>query len=187
MSSSKPSNNYPPELRERAIRMVAEVRGEYTSDWAAAQSVADKLGIGTPQTVLNWVRKAQVDAGQRPGVTSAEAAELRRLRAEVKQLRLANDILKTASARSTASRSPPSTCAVADTAMRCTVPAVGAVIAASIFIASMVATVWPTSTSLPRATATVTTARPGTARHHHRVRTGSRRAGAPNTASGATG
>src|SRR5258707_12348437 len=98
MSSSKPSNNYPPELRERAIRMVAEVRGEYTSDWAAAQSVADKLGIGTPQTVLNWVRKAQVDAGQRPGVTSAEAAELRRLRAEVKQLRLANDILKTASA-----------------------------------------------------------------------------------------
>jgi transposase len=98
MSSSKPSNNYSPELRERAIRMVAEVRGEYTSDWAAAQSVADKLGIGTPQTVLNWVRKAQVDAGQRPGVTSAEAAELRRLRAEVKQLRLANDILKTASA-----------------------------------------------------------------------------------------
>jgi transposase len=91
-------NNYPPELRERAIRMVAEVRGEYTSDWAAAQSVADKLGIGIPQTVLNWVRKAQVDAGQRPGVTSAEAAELRRLRAEVKQLRLANDILKTASA-----------------------------------------------------------------------------------------
>ena len=97
MSSSKPSNNYPPELRERAIRMVAEVRGEYTSDWAAAQSEADKLGIGTPETVLNWVRKAQVDAGQRPGATSAEAAELRRLRAEVKQLRLANDILKTAS------------------------------------------------------------------------------------------
>src|SRR6185312_1771864 len=80
MSSSKPSNNYPPELRQRAIRMVAEVRGEYISDWAAAQSVADKLGIGTPQTVFNWVRKAQVDAGQRPGVTSAEAAELRRLR-----------------------------------------------------------------------------------------------------------
>jgi transposase len=48
--------------------------------------------------VLNWVRKAQVDAGQRRGVTSAEAAELRRLRAEVKQLRLAHDILKTASA-----------------------------------------------------------------------------------------
>lgn len=82
MSSSRPVNNYPPELCERA----------------AASSVAAKLGIGTPQTVLNWVRKAQVDAGQRPGVSTAEASELRRLRAEVKQLRLANDILKTASA-----------------------------------------------------------------------------------------
>jgi transposase len=96
--SARPSNNYPSELRERAIRMFGEIRPEYTSDWAACQSVADKLGIGAPQTLLNWVRKAQVDAGQRPGVTSAEAAELRRLRAEVKQLRLANDILKTASA-----------------------------------------------------------------------------------------
>ena len=98
MSSSRPVNNYPPELCERAVRMVAEVRGEYASDWAAAASVAAKLGVGTPQTVLNWVRKAQVDAGQRAGVSTAEAAELRRLRAEVKQLRLANDILKTASA-----------------------------------------------------------------------------------------
>ena len=94
MSSRRPANNYPPELRERAIRMVAEVRGEYPSDWAAAQSVAIKLGIGTPQTLMNWVRKAQVDAGQRPGVTSTEAAELRRLRAEVKQLRTANEILR---------------------------------------------------------------------------------------------
>ena len=93
--STRPSNNYPPELRERAIRMVGEVRPEYTSDWAACQSVAAKLGIGAPQTLLNWVRKAQVDAGQRPGVTSAE---LRRLRAEVKQLRTANEILRTASA-----------------------------------------------------------------------------------------
>ena len=84
-------NNYPPELRERAVRMVAEVRGEYASDWAAAASVAAKLGVGTPH-VLNWVRKAQVDAGQRAGVGTAEAAELRRLRAEVKQLRLANEI-----------------------------------------------------------------------------------------------
>ena len=96
--STRRSKNYPPELRERAIRMVGEVRGEYTSDWAACQSVAAKLGISVPQTLLSWVRRAQVDAGQRPGVTSAEAAELRWLRAEVKQLRLANDILKTASA-----------------------------------------------------------------------------------------
>lgn len=78
--------------------MFGEIRPECTSDWAACQSVADMLGIGAPQTLLTWVRKAQVDAGQRPGMTSAEAAELRRLRTEVKQLRLANDILKTASA-----------------------------------------------------------------------------------------
>jgi transposase len=96
--STRPVSNYPPELRERAVRMFGEIRPEYTSDWAACQSVADKLGIGTPQTLLNWVRKAQVDAGQRAGVTSAEAAELRRLRAENKQLRMANEILRTASA-----------------------------------------------------------------------------------------
>jgi transposase len=65
--------------------MVGEVRAEYTSDWAAVCSVATKLGIGAPQTLMNWVRKAQVDAGQRAGVISAEAAELRRLRAEVKR------------------------------------------------------------------------------------------------------
>jgi hypothetical protein len=52
MSSTRPVINYPPGLRERAIRMVAEVRGEYPSDWAAAQSVAAKLGIGTPQTLM---------------------------------------------------------------------------------------------------------------------------------------
>jgi transposase len=96
--SARLSNNYLPELRERAIRMFGEVRSEYASDWAAAQSVTTKLGIGAPQTLLNWVRKAQVDAGQRPGMTSAEAAELRRLRAENKQLRTANEILRTASA-----------------------------------------------------------------------------------------
>jgi transposase len=104
--STRPSKNYPPELRERAIRMVAEIRSEYTSDWTAVCSVAIKLGIGSPQTPMNWVRKAQVDAGQRGGVTSAEAAELRRLRAEVKQLRTANEILHTASACRGGARPP---------------------------------------------------------------------------------
>lgn len=51
--STRPSKNYPPELRERAIRMVAEIRSEYTSDWAAVCSVAIKLGIGSPQTALS--------------------------------------------------------------------------------------------------------------------------------------
>lgn len=95
--SPPPVNNYPPELRERAIRMFGEIRPEYASDWPAGQLVAEKLGIGTHQTLLNEVRKAQMDAGQRPGMTGAEAAELHRLRVENRQLHTANEILRTAS------------------------------------------------------------------------------------------
>ena len=91
------SRKYPAELRERAVRMVAEVRGEYSSEWAAIESVAAKLGIGSAQTLLNWVRRDQVDAGKRPGVTSDMAEELRKLRAENRELKRANDILKSAS------------------------------------------------------------------------------------------
>src|SRR5215472_4791474 len=91
-------NSYPPELRERAVRMVAEVRPEYPSDWPAICSVAGRLGIGSAETLRKWVRQAEVDAGQRPGVTSDESAELRKLRAEVRELRRANEILKAASA-----------------------------------------------------------------------------------------
>jgi transposase len=78
--------------------MVAEIRSEYSSEWAAMESVASKLGVGSAQTVHNWVRKAQVDAGQRPGVTSDESAELRKLKSENRELRRANEILKAASA-----------------------------------------------------------------------------------------
>jgi transposase len=60
------------------------------------RSVADKLGIGTAETVRKWVRRAEVDAGSRPGVTSEESAEVRRLRAENRELRRANEILKAA-------------------------------------------------------------------------------------------
>ena len=91
-------NNYPPELRERAVRMVAEVRPEYPSDWPAICAVASRLGIGSAETLRKWVRQAEVDGGQRPGVTSDESAELRKLRAEVRELRRANEILKAASA-----------------------------------------------------------------------------------------
>ena len=87
---------YPPELRERAVRLVAECRADHGSEWEAMRSVAQKLGIGTTETVRKWVRKAEVDAGARPGVTSEESAELRRLKAEVKELRRANEILKAA-------------------------------------------------------------------------------------------
>lgn len=60
------------------------------------RSVADKLGVGTTETVRKWVRRAEVDAGARAGVSSEESAELRKLRAEVRELRRANEILKTA-------------------------------------------------------------------------------------------
>ncbi|MCE7080325.1 IS3 family transposase [Streptomyces sp. ST2-7A] len=88
---------YPPELRERAVRMVAEIRPNYPTEWAAMKAVAAKLGIGAAETVRTRVRKAEVDDGRRPGVTSEEAAEIKRLRAENAELRRANEILKAAS------------------------------------------------------------------------------------------
>ncbi|MFI7431745.1 IS3 family transposase [Micromonospora sp. NPDC049836] len=94
MAGTKP---YPQELRERAVRMVAEVRPNYESDWAAITAVAARLGIGTAETLRKWVRQAQVDDGRRPGVTSEESAELKRLRRENAELRRANEILKAAS------------------------------------------------------------------------------------------
>jgi len=78
--------------------MVAEVRPEYPSDWPAICAVAEKLGIGTAETLRKWVRQAEVDAGTRPGVTTEESAEIRRLRRENAELRRANEILKAASA-----------------------------------------------------------------------------------------
>jgi transposase len=94
---SRPSA-YPWELRERAVRMVAELRPNYESEYAAITAVANKLGITTAETVRKWVRRSQVDAGQRPGVTSEESAEMKRLRRENAELRRANEILKAASA-----------------------------------------------------------------------------------------
>ena len=94
---SRPSR-YPAELRQRAVRMVAEVRPNYDSDWAAITAVAQKLGIGTAETLRKWVRQAQVDTGQRAGVSTDESAELKRLRRENAELRRANEILKSASA-----------------------------------------------------------------------------------------
>jgi transposase len=94
---SRHGGNYPHELRERAVRMVAEVQGEYPSQWAAIGAVASKLGIGSTETLRKWVRRAEIDAGQRPGLTSEEAAEIKRLKRENAELRRANEILKAAS------------------------------------------------------------------------------------------
>ena len=86
---------YPAELRERAVRMVLEHQHEHSSQWEAVCSVAEKLGP-TAETVRKWVRRADVDGGVRPGRTSSESEELKRLRRENAELRRANDILKAA-------------------------------------------------------------------------------------------
>lgn len=89
-------HRYPQELKERAVRLVAESRGEYDSEWTAIESVAHRLGIGSSETLRKWVRKAEVDAGSRPGVTSQESEQVRVLKAENRELRRANEILKAA-------------------------------------------------------------------------------------------
>ncbi|WCM92347.1 IS3 family transposase [Acidovorax sp. NCPPB 2350] len=93
----KKSNKFSPEVRERAVRMVQEHRGEYPSLWAAIESIAPKIGC-VPQTLNEWVKRAEVDAGVREGVTTSEARRVKDLEREVKELRRANEILKLASA-----------------------------------------------------------------------------------------
>ncbi|WP_408384456.1 IS3 family transposase [Paraburkholderia madseniana] len=91
------SNKFSAEVRERAVRMVQEHRGEYPSQWAAIESIAPKIGC-TSQTLLGWVKREEVDSGEREGVTTLERARLKALEREVKELRRANEILKLASA-----------------------------------------------------------------------------------------
>ena len=91
-------SKYPRELRERAVRMVAEVRADYASEYQAITAVAQMLGIGSPETLRTWIRRQQVDVGDRPGVTTDAAEEIKRLKRENAELRRANEILKAASA-----------------------------------------------------------------------------------------
>jgi transposase len=88
---------YPQELRERAVRMVFEHQDEHPWQWAAICSIAAKFGI-SHETLRNWVRRAEVDDGQRPGLTSEERERLKALERENRELRRANEILKSASA-----------------------------------------------------------------------------------------
>jgi transposase len=78
--------------------MVAEVRPDYPSEYAAMTAVAQMLGIGSPETIRTWIRRNQIDAGDRPGVTTAAQAEIKKLKRENAELRRANEILKAASA-----------------------------------------------------------------------------------------
>lgn len=88
---------FSPEVRERAVRMVQECRSEYPSLCATVSSIAAKIGC-TPTTLLEWVKRAEIDVGARPGVSSDERERIRQLEREVKELRRANEILKLASA-----------------------------------------------------------------------------------------
>lgn len=85
-----------PALKERALRMYAVHRADYPSKTAAIEGVAVSLQIGR-ESVRRWVRQAEIDSGEHPGVTGAEATEIARLKAENKRLREANDILRQAS------------------------------------------------------------------------------------------
>ena len=91
------STKFSPEVRERAVRMVQEHRGEYPSLWAAIESISAKIGC-VPQTLNEWVKKSEIDSGAREGITSEERDRIKALEREVKELRRANEILKLASA-----------------------------------------------------------------------------------------
>ncbi len=88
---------YPPELRERAVRMVLETIGQTGERHGVVARVADQLGINR-ETLRNWARQAEVDAGQRPGVTTTEQQRITELERENRELRRANEILRSASA-----------------------------------------------------------------------------------------
>lgn len=93
---NKPTK-FSPEVRERAVRMVQEHRDGYSSLWAAIESIAPKIGC-VPQTLLEWVKRAEIDSGQRDGLTTTERERLKALERENRELRRANEILRTASA-----------------------------------------------------------------------------------------
>ena len=84
--------------------MVAEVRPQYPSQWAAITAVAGMLGIGAAETLRTWIRRSEVDTGVRPGLTSQMAEENKALRKEIAELRRANEILKAAAIFVRASR-----------------------------------------------------------------------------------
>src|SRR5258705_13409578 len=98
---------YPQEMKERAVRMVGEVRGNYGNEYTAIKAVAARLGIGSPETGRKWLRRAQVDAGERPGTTTEEKAEIKALKQEGAELRRGDASLQAASAFFAAPRARP--------------------------------------------------------------------------------
>jgi transposase len=93
----KKSTRYSPEFRERAVRMVLDHGEEYSSQWSAIVSIAEKIGC-VPETLRRWVRQSEIDMGRRTGLTTDERARLKELERENFELRRANEILRKASA-----------------------------------------------------------------------------------------
>ena len=91
------NKRYPPEVRERAVRLLFEHQGEYDSEWAALKSIASKIGC-TAETLRKWVRRSEIDQGKRAGVTSSERERMLELERENRDLKRANEILRKASA-----------------------------------------------------------------------------------------
>ena len=95
--TKKASNRFSPEVRQRAVRMVLDHGGDHATQWAAIGSIAAKIGR-TAETLRKWVRQGERDAGQRPAAASEERERIKVLEREVRELRLANEILRKASA-----------------------------------------------------------------------------------------
>jgi transposase len=90
-------SKYSPEVRERAVRLVWENIDSHDSEWAALESIAEKMGCST-ETLRKWVRQAERDTGKRPGVTTDERERMKELERENRELKRANEILRKASA-----------------------------------------------------------------------------------------
>ncbi len=92
-----PPRKYSPELRERAVRMVFELREQTGEKTGSIARIADRLGVHR-EALRTWIRQAEVDGGQRPGTTTSDAQRIAELERENHELRRANEILKAASA-----------------------------------------------------------------------------------------